>query len=182
MEAMLLHDRSCIDLKDVVMGLHWAPPPEPGAVHLEPANLDAICLLLDSQQRLLEVVHPDRLTNVNGSVVHTGDSRTGASTWDDERIFVFLQALPRAVHLVVFGVVSSNARPFCEVEGAACHVSDCRMEDELLKVALSTLGPLTEYCVATLQRTPAGWTMRPGAPSGTTVSELLSLPHATYGM
>ena len=49
-----------------------------------------------------------------------------------------------------------DSRPFCEVEGATCHVSNCRMEDELLKVPLSTLGPLTEYCVATLQRTPAG--------------------------
>ena len=167
MEAMLLHNRSCIDLKDVVMGLHWAPPPERGRLSLEPANLDAICLLLDSQARRLEVVGPSRLANANGSVIHTGDSRTGASLWDDERVFAFLHALPPAVHSLVFGVVSRNDRPFCDVAGASCHVSDCRTEDELLKVQLTSLGPLTEYWVATLQRNPCGWVMRRGAPQGT---------------
>jgi tellurium resistance protein TerD len=165
MEAMLLHNRSCVDLNDVVMGLHWTPPPKRGRLSLEPANLDAICVLLDAQSQRLEVVCPSHLTNANGSVVHTGDSRTGSSSWDDERIFVFVRALPAAVHSLVFGVVSSNARPFCHVAGASCHISEFNLgdEDELLKVQLTSLGPLTEYGVGTLQRSPSGWTLVRGA-------------------
>jgi stress response protein SCP2 len=165
--------RSSAELTEVVFGLHWAPAPHAESPLADPANLDAICLLLDSQQRLVETVHPSRRTNVNGSVVHTGDSRTGASTWDDERIFVFLDALPQAVHLVVFAVVSNNNRPFGDVEGAMCHVSDGRMEEELLKTPLTTLGPLMEYSVATLQRTAAGWVMQPGAPQGLGMRDFL---------
>lgn len=178
MEAMPLHNLSCTDLTEVVMGLHWAPPPERGLLSVEPANLDAICVLLDAQSQRLEVVCPSHLTNVNGSVVHTGDSRTGASSWDDERVFVFLRALPPAVHSLVFGVVSSNARPFCDVAGASCHISEFGLageEDELLKVQLTALGPLTEYCVGTLQRSPFGWTLLRGAPQGTRCRQLLAL-------
>lgn len=174
MQVPLMSDSSSsVELKDVVMGLHWAPPLEGRAPDSEPANLDAVCLLLDCRQRLLEVVHPGHLKNANGSVVHTGDSRTGASTWDDERVFVFLHALAEAVHSVVFAVVSSNARPFSDIDGATCHVSDCTMDDELLKVPLTALGPLTEYCVATLQRTPGGWVLRPAGPPGFSVSAVL---------
>jgi len=164
---MLVHNRSCSDLHDVVMGLHWTPPPKPAGLSLEPANLDAICILLDAQSQRLEVICPGHLTNANGSVVHTGDSRTGASSWDDERVFVFARALPSAVHSLVFGVVSSNARPFCDVAGASCHISDFSLgeEDELLTVKLTSLGAVTEYYVGTLQRSRFGWTLLRGAPS-----------------
>ena len=141
---------------------------------LETANLDAICVLLDSQARRLERVCPGRLANVNGSVIHTGDSRSGESPWDDERVFVFLDALPTTVHSLVFGVVSANGRPFCDVPGASCHLSDYMTEDELLSVELTGLGQIKEYCVATLERSALGWMMREGAPRQTSVTELLS--------
>ena len=62
-------------------------------------------------------------------------------------------------------------------EAIACHVSDYRMGDELLRMQLTALGPLTEYGVATLQRSPGGWMMRHGAPPGTSLTGLLSLAH-----
>ena len=166
-------NRSWTDVKDVVMGLRWAPPPDQRH-SLEPANLDAMCVSLDARGRRLDMVYPGRPTNANGSVIHTGDSRRGESSWDDERVFVFLDAVPRAVHALVFGVVSSNGWPFCDVPGASCHLSEYMMEDELLSVELTALGPLKAYCVATLQRGPSGWTMEEGAPGGTIVPELLS--------
>jgi len=156
------------------MGLRWAPPPEQRR-SLEPANLDAMCVLLDARARRLEMVYPGRPTNANGSVIHTGDSRSGASSWDDERVFVFLDALPAAVHSLVFGVVSSNGRSFGDVPDASCHLSDYMMEDELLSVELTALGPLREYCVATLQRVPSGWVMEEGAPGRRAAAELLSV-------
>jgi stress response protein SCP2 len=154
------------ELKEVVLGLHWTPPEESDAKSRgeEPANLDAFCVLFDGKQRVLEVVHPGRPRNANGSVVHTGDSRTGASTWDDERIFVFLKALPEAVAAIAFAVAIVNGRTFGEVRGASCHVSDAATEREMLRVELTPLGPVKTHCVATLQRCLSGWEMHPGAP------------------
>src|SRR5690606_21925514 len=75
-------------LKDVVFGLHWDPPHN--APSNQSADLDALCVLFDSNGLMLEVIHPGHPYSVDGCVTHTGDSRNGANHWDDERIFVFL--------------------------------------------------------------------------------------------
>jgi len=146
-----------VDLKEIVMGLHWHPQ-EPGAsAGREPANLDASCVLFDEEGRVVEVVHPGRPINANGSVLHTGDSRTGASEWDDERIFVFLEALPDSVSALAFVVTSANGRVFSEIPGASCHVSDRVTEREWIRLDLTALGKHREHRIATLRRGPAGW-------------------------
>lgn len=163
------------DLKEVVMGLHWTPP-EDGAT-ADPADLDALCVLFDAQQRVLEVVCPAHPRNANGSVIHTGDSRRGASEWDDERVFVFLEALPEAVASLAFVVASAMGRAFSEVRGASCHVSDRVTEHEWIRLQLTTLGQHTAHCVGTLHYGPAGWTLSTDARlvSGELMAELLSL-------
>ena len=143
------------DLKEIVMGLHWSPS-EDGAIS-DRANLDALCALLDRQQRVLEVVSPAHPRDTNGSVIHTGDSREGASEWDDERIFVFLGALPEAVSSLAFIVTSVTGRAFSEVRGASCHISDHITDHEWIRLQLTDLGQRTVHCVATLQRGPTGW-------------------------
>ncbi len=110
------------ELKEVVMGLHWDPPEE--GVNLHPENLDALCVLFDQEQQIVEIIHPGNPRSTNGSVVHTGDSRTGASKWDDERIFVFLEALPANVTTLLFIVASATDHPIRKVRGASCHISD----------------------------------------------------------
>jgi stress response protein SCP2 len=151
------------DLKEIVMGLHWHPQ-EPGAsASRAPANLDALCVLFDEEGRVVEVVHPGRPSNANGSVLHTGDSPTGASKWDDERIFVFLEALPDSVSALAFVVASANGHVFSEVPGASCHVSDRVTEREWIRLDLTALGKHREHRVATLRRSPVGWQISPGA-------------------
>jgi tellurium resistance protein TerZ len=149
------------DLKEIVMGLHWDPPRE--GVPADPENLDALCVLYDEQCRVLEIVHPGHPRNANGSVIHTGDARTGASEWDDERIFIFLEALPAAVSMVAFVVASATGGAFGEIHGASCHISDRITEREWVRLELTTLGRHTAYCVATLRREPAGWKISPDA-------------------
>lgn len=145
------------DLKEIVMGLHWDPP-EVGAA-ADPADLDALCVLFDAQGGILEVIHPGHPRNGDGSVIHTGDSRTGASAWDDERIFVFLEALPPAVAALSFVVVSTTGRAFHEIRGAFCHVSDRASEDQRLRLDLTALAGCSDHAVATLRRGAAGWRM-----------------------
>jgi tellurium resistance protein TerD len=114
-------------------------------------------VLFDAQDRMLEVVHPGHLRTADASVVHTGDSRTGASLWDDERIFVFLEALPEAVSKLSFVVASATGHPFHEVRGAFCHVSDRVSETERVRVELTALTGRTSHTVATLHRGAERW-------------------------
>lgn len=142
-------------LKSIVMGLHWDPPRD--GSDSPPADLDALCVLYDAQDRVQEVIHPGRTRGAGGTVIHTGDSKTGASAWDDERIFVFLQALPVHVTQVVFVVASTSGLPFDAVHGATCHLSDHDNDRELLRVDLTTLAGRCSHTAAIVRRGPAGW-------------------------
>jgi tellurium resistance protein TerZ len=147
---------SNLSSRDIVVGVYWTPSQE-GRRAGGPADLDAICELRDADGRLVEMVGPGRLRSANDSVMHTGDSRTGASSWDDERIFVFLDAVPRHVESVVFTIASSSGEAFGNVPGAICHVSDTRTDERLLEVQLTTLGGATEHEVARLVRCGRAW-------------------------
>lgn len=163
------------DLAEVVMGLHWTPAHR--AAGAAPADLDALCALLDGQGQVLDVICPSHPRNTNGSIIHTGDSREGASAWDDERIIVFLEALPEEVRSLAFIVVSTAGRTFDTVHGAACHVSDHRSETEWLRVELTSLGRCTAHCIGSLRRQADGWRLAadPGAIDDTRMAELQSL-------
>lgn len=164
-------------LKEVVMGLHWSPP-EAGAA-AEPADLDALCVLLDEHKRVLEVVCPLHPRSSNGSVIHTGDSRTGASEWDDERIIVFVEALPEEISAIAFVVLSATDRAFGDVRGASCHISDHVTEHEWIRLQLTDLGQDVAHCVATLQRSAAGW--RPSRDAQGVNAELMADLRALMG-
>lgn len=162
-------------LKEVVLGLHWDPPAE--GARVQPPDLDALCVLLDAQGGPMEVIHPGRLRTADDSVVHTGDALTGASLWDDERIFVFLDALPAAVCTVAFFVVSATGHAFHAVRGAWCHVSDHASGREWFRKDLTLLEGCLGEVVCTLRRNATGWTVSTdtrGVPMGL-VAELGAL-------
>ncbi|MBI4290119.1 MAG: TerD family protein [Betaproteobacteria bacterium] len=148
------------------MGLRW----DIEAQHARPpgrrADLDAFCALFDARSQIVEIVHPGRIRNANASVVHTGDSTTGAKEWDDERIFVYLDALPQNVCAVVFVVISASGRVFGDVPGASCHVSDGWTEREYVRTDLRSYGFSVSRCIATLRRDPDGWKILDHAESG----------------
>ena len=149
---------------EIVMGLHWDPPE--GCI-ADAADLDALCLLFDARGRVLDVIHPGHRQNVNGSVLHTGDAVSGASTWDDERVFVFLDALPDTVSALGFVVVSASRHPFNEVRGAYCHLSDHVTDDVYVRVDLSALAAQEATCISTLHRNGQAWEFRPAHRQGT---------------
>jgi len=88
-------------------------------------------MLLNERNDLIEIIHPAHQRNVNGGVVHTGDCKTGGGSWDNERIHVFLRALPEDVSKVLFVVTSVNGELFEEIGTAFCHVTNT-VTDELL--------------------------------------------------
>ncbi len=141
--------------KEIVLGLHWDPPEE--GVTADAADLDALCVLFDAHGRALETVYPGRPRNANGSVIHTGDSQTGASEWDDESIFAFLDALPETVAALAFVVISTRGRAYSEVRGARCHLSDRFTEHAWVRLDLTAVEGHAPHCVAALRRGPAAW-------------------------
>jgi tellurium resistance protein TerZ len=155
------HDHAVPELKEIVMGLHWTPPKEgSAAAH---ADLDALCVLFDQQRRVLELIGPAHARNANDSVFHTGDSQRGTSEWDDERIFVFLDALPEHIASLAFIVTSASGQSFSEVPGASCHVSDRVTEHEWLRLELTALERHRAHCVAMLHRRTSGWGISAGS-------------------
>lgn len=139
---------------EVVLGLHWDPAS--AGPSGRPVDLDAICMLFGGDGTT-EMIHPGNPCGAAGSVVHTGDSRTGASPWDDERVFVFLDALPRTIDRIAFLVCSVTGQPFHEIRGARCHLSDRQTEVPWLHVDLTAYTGRTEQVVACLERSSIGW-------------------------
>jgi tellurium resistance protein TerZ len=154
-------EREISNSAEIVMGLRWDPPE--GCI-ADPIDLDAICILFDTQGRVVEVVHPGHRQNVNGSVVHTGDAVTGASVWDDERVFVFLDALPDTVAAVGFVVVSASRHTFNEVRGAFCDISDHATDDVYVRVHLSALDSREATWISTLRRNGLAWVFQSASP------------------
>jgi tellurium resistance protein TerD len=146
-----------LPLKEIVMGLRWDPPEQ--AADSGPADLDAMCVLFNGQDGIVDVIHPGKPGGVDGAVLHTGDSRTGASEWDDERVFVFLQALPEAVSAVSFVIASATGQSLGTVRGVSCHVSDHLTDHEWVRVEFDAADRHTTHCVATLRRCGAGWSL-----------------------
>ena len=142
---------------DLVMGLRWDRHESDAGQLARHADLDAFCVLLDDHERPIEVVHPGHTHNLNGSVLHTGDSITGSGPWDDERIFIFLDALPEEVSTLAFVVRSTAGQVFRDVQGASCHLSDATTECVYLQANLQPYGFSLARCIAILRRRPDGW-------------------------
>lgn len=148
-------------LRELVMGLHWDPLAHKGAA---PVDLDAVCARFDASGALIGVVHPASPRSADHSIVHTGDSRDGASHWDDERIFVFLDAVAPEVCALAFAVVSADGRPFENARGAYCHLSHRLSEQEILRHELPPLAGAREHLLAAIRRGPGGWMLSEEAP------------------
>lgn len=140
-------------------------------------DLDASALLCDGSA-VKEIVYFGQLRSRDGSVVHTGDNRTGAGDGDDESIMVELPALPAWVQHVYFVVNSYTGETFAEIDNAFVRVVDSLSNDqELVRYSLSANGPFTAMLMARVSRTASGWTFTaigdPG--NGRVAGELVDL-------
>jgi stress response protein SCP2 len=134
--------------REIVMSLRWRAG---GA-----GDLDALCLLQAADGRVLEVIHPGHERNANGSVVHTGDSSALEGRWNDERIFVFLDALPCSVAKLSFVVAGADSR-MGRFSGAVCQFSDRISEQEIHWHELDARETRSSLVVATLTRCGGTW-------------------------
>lgn len=151
------------DLARVTMGLGWDAKKTGGffgfGARTEAIDLDASCVMFDEQNRPVDVVWFRQLKSRDGSIVHTGDNRTGAGDGDDEQIIVDLSRVPAGVKALVFTVNSFTGQNFSQVENAFCRLVDSSSGREVARYDLSVQGGHTAQIMAKLYRHNGEWKM-----------------------
>ncbi|MBJ7312148.1 TerD family protein [Rugamonas sp. CCM 8940] len=168
-------------LGKVTMGLGWDAIKTKGFLGFgsksEAVDLDASCVMFDEANRPLDVIWFRQLKSRDGSIVHTGDNRTGAGDGDDEQINVDLNAVPAAARSLVFTVNSFTGQNFSQVENAYCRLLNAANGQEVARFNLSVQGGHTAQIMAKVYRHNGEWKMHAIGEnaSGRTFDDLLPL-------
>lgn len=150
-------------LTKVAMGLGWDVRKGKGLFGLfggGDIDLDASCLLFDGNRRMVDEVWFRQLSSKDGSIVHSGDNRTGAGDGDDETINVDLSRVPSSVQTLVFTVNSFQGDSFERIANAYCRLVDLTTGREMARYDLTGEGSHTGQVMAKLTRNGQGWDMK----------------------
>ena len=153
-------------LTRVAMGLGWDVRKSRGLLGMfgggggGDIDLDASCLMFDGGRTMVDQVWFRQLTSKDGSIVHSGDNRTGAGDGDDETINVDLSRLPSTVQTLVFTVNSFQGDTFEKIENAYCRLVDLTTGTEMARFDLTGSGSHTGQVMAKLTRSGDGWEMK----------------------
>ena len=172
-------------LTRITMGLGWDAVKTKGFLGFggktETIDLDASCVMFDEANKPVDIVWFRQLKSRDGSIVHTGDNRTGAGDGDDEQIIVDLANVPSNVKSLVFTVNSFTGQSFAQVENAFCRIVNTSNNKEVAKYDLSVQGAHTAQIMAKLYRHNGEWKMHAIGENGTgrTFDDLMPLivPH-----
>ncbi|MFA9216600.1 MAG: TerD family protein [Sphingomonadaceae bacterium] len=150
-------------LGKVTMGLGWDAIKSGGifgfGARSEAVDLDASCVMFDDSNRPVDVIWFRQLQSKDGSVVHTGDNRTGAGDGDDEQVNVDLNRIPPGVKSLVFTVNSFTGQTFAQVQNAYCRLLDASNGKEVARFNLSVQGAHSAQIMAKVYRHNGEWKM-----------------------
>ncbi|SHH26135.1 TerD family protein [Massilia sp. CF038] len=172
-------------LTKITMGLGWDAVKSKGLFGFggktETIDLDASCVMFDDANKPVDIVWFRQLKSRDGSIVHTGDNRTGAGDGDDEQIIVDLANVPANVKSLVFTVNSFTGQSFAQVQNAFCRIVNTSNNKEVAKYDLSVQGAHTAQIMAKLYRHNGEWKMHAIGENGNgrTFDDLMSqiIPH-----
>nr|WP_024967820.1 TerD family protein [Pantoea sp. IMH] len=169
-------------LSQIQFGLGWDPVKKKGGFlgglfggGSDSIDLDASCVLLDAQGKVIDTVSFRQLSSKDGAIVHTGDNLTGEGDGDDEVIKADLSRLSPNVEFLALTVNSFRGQTFNEVDNAFCRVLD-QSSKELGRFRLTEQGSHTGVLIASLRRSGGEWnfTAHGLACTGRTVEEMMS--------
>jgi len=151
-------------LSRVTMGLGWDAIKSKGFFGFgggksDAVDLDASVVMFDESNKPVDVIWFRQLKSKDGSIVHTGDNRTGAGDGDDEQITVDLSAVPASVKALVFTVNSFTGQTFATVENAYCRLINAGNQQEVARFNLSVTGSHSAQIMAKLYRHGGEWKM-----------------------
>jgi Uncharacterized proteins involved in stress response, homologs of TerZ and putative cAMP-binding protein CABP1 len=159
-------------LSKIMIGLGWDPVKQQkkggflsgllggGGNDSDDIDLDASVLLFDGSRNITDMVWFRQLRSNDGSVVHSGDNRTGQGDGDDETITVDLERLPSNVQSLVITVNSFQGQPFDVVDNAFARVVDAKTGAELAKFELRDKGSFTGVVMGVVSRQSGAWEFR----------------------
>ncbi|WP_455231417.1 TerD family protein [Geopseudomonas aromaticivorans] len=151
-------------LTKVLVGLGW----DPRATDGQEFDLDASAFLLNGAGKVRgshDFIFYNQLRSPEGSVVHTGDNRTGQGDGDDEAIKVDLSLVPADVDKVVFTVTIHDAdvrrQSFGQVGGAFIRIVNDASGAEVVRYDLvEDASTETAMIFAELYRHSGEWKFR----------------------
>jgi tellurium resistance protein TerZ len=126
----------------------------------EDVDLDASCILYDDSKSNTDRVWFSKLRSEDGSIVHTGDDRSGGGPETDpnEIIHVNLDQVPGNVKSIVFVVNSYSGEDFSGVPFAFCNVVDRSTNKEIARYNLQTDGGAYKgFVIAKVYRHGGDW-------------------------
>ena len=121
--------------------------------------MDASCILFDTNKQPVDVVYFGQLNSKDGSIMHSGDNRTGQGDGDDEVVSVDLSRIPTNVQTLVFTVNSFTGQSFASVANAYCRILNAQGGSEIARYNLSAQGTHTAMIMAKLYRHNGEWKM-----------------------
>ena len=127
-------------LNKVLIGLGWDARSTDGAKF----DLDATAFLLNANNKVRsnqDIIYYGQLSSVDGSVVHTGDNRTGDGDGDDESIIIDLNKIPHAIEKIIIAVTIHDAdikrQNFGQVDNAFIRVVNDDTQNEVIRFDLN---------------------------------------------
>jgi len=128
-------------LTKVIVGLGWDTNKYSGGHDFD---LDASAFLVGENGKVtndLDFIFYNNLQGGNGSVIHTGDNRTGEGEGDDEQIKVDFSKVPKHVHKIAITVTIHDAiqrkQNFGQVSNAFVRVINEENNQEVLRYDLA---------------------------------------------
>lgn len=127
-------------LTKITVGLGWDTNKYDGGKDFD---LDASVFCLNAQGKTgsdTDFIFYNNPQNSNGSVVHTGDNRTGAGDGDDEQVVVDLTTVPSGVEKIAFCITihdaSDRSQNFGQVSNAFVRIINEQSGTELIRYDL----------------------------------------------
>ncbi|QED46552.1 TerD family protein [Cytobacillus dafuensis] len=125
-------------LEVVVAGLGW----DVSQSHSQ-YDLDASAFLIGPSGKVqsdLDFVFYNNPSGGNGSIIYTGDNRTGAGARDDEQIRIDLNKVPPSIHRIAFTITIHDAhlkqQNFGQVSNAYVRIFNALTNEELIRFDL----------------------------------------------
>ncbi|PZX05639.1 tellurium resistance protein TerD [Psychrobacillus insolitus] len=127
-------------LTNVIVGLGWDTNRYSGG---EDFDLDSSAFIVDGNGKAFNeksFIFYNNLQSEEGSVIHTGDNRTGDGDGDDEQMIVKLPLVPSIVQKIVFTVTIHDAdqrkQNFGQVSNAFIRIVNEDTNEEIIRYDL----------------------------------------------
>ncbi|KEH86755.1 chemical-damaging agent resistance protein C [Clostridium novyi A str. 4540] len=128
-------------LKETIIGLGWDTKQFDGGFDFD---LDASAFLVGANGRVNrdeDFVFYNNLEHSSGSVIHTGDNRTGEGDGDDESIVIDFSKVPESIEKIAIAVTIYDAegrrQNFGQVSNAFVRLVNKENGEEILRYDLS---------------------------------------------